>query len=142
MSGGNCPTAIFQGTIFSGGQFFGGTHFRGQFSGGNFPGGVFLDTATAESLLLKSAITFPEIFILKCVIYIKRATYSKCLNLSPCATRRNHMLKCNLIFLFCKFIIDYFYFRKCSTKGAALRKEPHRSSSYADIHSYFLSMDI
>ena len=30
--------------------------------------------------------------------------------------------------LFCNFIIDFFLFGICSTKGAALGKEPHRCS--------------
>ena len=34
-----------------------------------------------------------------------------------------------MIFFFCKFIIYFFQFRRCSTKGAALGKEPHSPSS-------------
>ena len=49
---------------------------------------------------------------------------SKCLNLTPCVT--NHLSKYNLIFFFFKFITGFFWFRRCPTKGAALRKDPHK----------------
>ena len=54
--------------------------------------------------------------------------YLKYLSLTPCITKRNHVLKYHLIFFFCNFIIDFFLFGICSTKGAALRKEPHKTS--------------
>ena len=48
-----------------------------------------------------------------------------CLNLIHCVTKRRHMRKNHLIFFSCIFIIDSFLFWGCSTKGTALRKEPH-----------------
>ena len=49
-------------------------------------------------------------------------TYSKCLNLTPCITNRNHMWKYHLIFFFCKFVFfsvsEVLYKRKSSMKGA------------------------
>ena len=40
-------------------------------------------------------------------------------------TKTSHMWKNLLIFFFCILIIDIFYSWRCSTKGVALRKEPH-----------------
>ena len=54
--------------------------------------------------------------------------YLKYLSLTPCITKRNHVLKYHLIFFFCNFIIFFFLFGICSAKGAALRKEPHNST--------------
>ena len=42
---------------------------------------------------------------------------------NPCVTKTSHMWKSLLIFFFCILIIDIFHFWRCSTKGAALRKE-------------------
>ena len=53
----------------------------------------------------------------------------KCFSLTPCITKINHMWKYHLIFFFCNFIIDFFLFGSCSTKGAALRKVPHKGLS-------------
>ena len=73
------------------------------------------------SLLLKLAITFPEHFLLKGVIYILlnmlfaniffhlQTCYSKCLKLTPCITKRNHVWKYHLIFLSCDCIIDFSF---------------------------------
>ena len=49
----------------------------------------------------------------------------KCLSLTPCITKIKHVWEYHLIFFFCKFIIYFFLFGICSTKGAAVRKEPH-----------------
>ena len=43
--------------------------------------------------------------------------YLKYSSLTPCITKRNHVLKYHLIFFFCNFIIDFFCL------GSALRKE-------------------
>ena len=57
---------------------------------------------------------------------------------NPCVTKTSHMWKSLLIFFFCILIIDIFHFWRCSTKGAALRKEPHIFLLYLD-NRYFSS---
>ena len=51
------------------------------------------------------------------------------LEFNPLYYKQKPSAKYNLIFFFCNFIIDFLSFWRCSTKGAALRKEPHSSSS-------------
>ena len=47
------------------------------------------------------------------------------LEFNPLYYKQKPSAKYHLIFFFCNFIIDFLSFRRCSTKGAALRKEPH-----------------
>ena len=50
-------------------------------------------------------------------IFLFFLTYHlKCLILTPCITKRNHVCKYHLIFFFCNFIIDFFLFRRCPRK--------------------------
>ena len=60
--------------------------------------------------------------------------YLKYLSLTSCMTKRNHVLKYHLILFFCNFIIDCFLFGICSTKGAALRKEPHICPTCKEVY--------
>ena len=46
------------------------------------------------------------------------------LEFNPQYYKQKPSAKYHLIFFFCNFIIDFLSFRRCSTKGAALRKEP------------------
>ena len=48
---------------------------------------------------------------------------------NPLHNKKKPCLKYHLIFFFCNFIIDFSLFGRCSTKGAALLKEPHNTSS-------------
>ena len=45
---------------------------------------------------------------------------------NPLYYKKKPCVKMSFDLFFCDFIIDFFLFGKCSTKGAALRKEPHK----------------
>ena len=50
------------------------------------------------------------------------------LELNPLYYKKSHVWKYHLTFFFCNFTKDFISFWRCSTKEAALRKEPHNPS--------------
>ena len=64
-------------------------------------------------LYIKCAIYYNIIYIL-CInvltnsFFYLQTYFWKCLNLTPCVAKKNHMWNYTLIFFFCKFIIDFF----------------------------------
>ena len=72
----------------------------------------------------------------------------KCLRLTPCITKRNHVWKCHLIFFFCNIIIDLFFVSEvlyegsCSMKGAAQLLELNNDLSIHQRRLRYLAIEV
>ena len=84
---------------------------------------------------LKECNSYDGIFFLftNSSIFLFFLTYLKCLSLTPCKTKINHVWKYHLIFFFRYLIIDFF------CPGGALRKELlyERSSTTLQFSFFF-----
>ena len=82
-------------------------------------------------ILLNVLLFYYFINVLHTLFFYLQTYYSKCLNLTPCITKRNRMWKHHLISFLCKFIIDFFFwFLRCSTKGVDSTPQTSKQSQH------------